>query len=359
MMKKMIGTAALVLLLLWGCGDGGGSADYTSSAGWAIGDDTDDTAVILHTDNGGETWEVQGNTSFWEGHYCCDISAVDNETAWAALGPNLAGEGGMILHTGDGGLTWSVQTLPCAIPEGVKGIKGVSREEAWAVGLNGPVMHTNNGGETWEVVPTPGIVLRQVNRFDVLERDIWIADFGNGENGMIHSPDGGMIWRQEYLPGVDDGHGPMTASIVNKEVAWTSVNMQGELYRTLDGGLTWKIDAPGLSGPNDIDDVCAVSVNEAWAVQNTSGGGHVMLVRIAGDDVIKSDWDFPDYVYEGVSAFDGRCAWIGGYRGMRSPAELPRGSILHTDDSGETWISQMLPVNDVDIWKLSFVGARR
>jgi photosystem II stability/assembly factor-like uncharacterized protein len=39
--------------------------------------------------------------------------------------------------------------------------------------------------------------------------------------------------------------------------------------------------------------------------------------------------------------------------------ELPKGSILHTSDGGETWGSQRLPVNDVDIWKLSFVGARR
>jgi photosystem II stability/assembly factor-like uncharacterized protein len=353
-MKKEIWIAALLLVFLAGCGDGGGS----TAVGWAIGNDPRNTAVILHTDDSGITWEVQGDSSLWQEHYACDISAVDEATAWAALGPNTS-EGGMILHTNDGGSIWKVQALPQSIPEGVKGIKGISRDEAWAVGLNGPVMHTNNGGEKWEIVPTPGITIRQVNRLDVLGSDIWIADFGNGENGMIHSPDGGLTWRQEYLPGVDSGHGPMTASIVNTQVAWTSVNLQGELYRTLDGGLTWKIDLPGLSGPNDIDDVCAVGANAAWAVQNTSGGGYVMWVKIVGNDIIKRDWNFLDYVYEGVSAFDEQRAWIGGYRGMRTPVELPKGSILHTNDGGHIWISQTLPVNDVDIWKLSFVGARR
>lgn len=135
--------------------------------------------------------------------------------------------------------------------------------------------------------------------------------------------------------------------------------MQGELYRTLDGGLIWKIDAPDLSGPNDIDDVCAVTANVAWAVQNTSGGGHVMRVKIVGDYVTKSQWYFPDYVYEGVSAFDEQRAWIVGYRAMGSPVELPKGSILYTGDGGETWVSQRLPVNDADLWKVSFVGARR
>jgi len=366
MMKKVIWKAVLLLLLLTGCGDSDGPSAYTSRTGWAIGDDTgwaigddlDSTAVILHTGNGGVAWEVQGDRSLWKGHDATDISAVDEETAWAALSSTTS-EGGMILHTSDGGLTWNVQALPQAIPEGVKGIKGVSRDEAWAVGLNGPVMHTNNGGKTWEIVPTPGITLRQVNRIDVLGGDIWIADFGNGENGMIHSPDGGLTWRQEYLPGVNSSHGPMTASIVNAQVAWTSVNLQGELYRTLDGGLTWKIDAPGLSGSNDIDDVCAVTENVAWAVQNTSGGGYVMRVTIVGNDVTKSDWYFPEYVYEGVSAFDERRAWIGGYRAITSPVELPKGSILHTSDGGETWESQTLPVNNVDIWKISFVGAHR
>jgi photosystem II stability/assembly factor-like uncharacterized protein len=356
MIKKVIRIAVFFLLLLTGCGDG----NYTNKAasGWAIGNDPDSTAVILHTDSGGITWEVQGDRSLWKEHYGADISAVDERTAWAALGPTT-GEGGMILHTSDGGSTWNVQVLPQVIPEGVKGIKGVSRNEAWAVGLNGPVMHTADGGETWEIVPTPGITFRQVNRIDVLGNDIWIADFGNGENGMIHSPDRGLTWRQEHLPGVDVNHGPMTVSIVNTQVAWTSVNMQGELYRTLDGGLTWKIDAPALSGPNDIDDVCAVTANVTWAVQNTSGGGYVMRVKIVGNDVTKSHWYFPYYVYEGVSAFDEQRAWIGGYRGMSSPVELPKGSILHTSDGGETWVSQRLPVNDVDIWKLSFVGARR
>lgn len=358
MMKKVIRTAALLFLVLAGCGDGNGPTAHTSGAGWAIGNDPDGTAVILHTGNGGVAWEVQGDGSLWKGHNAMDISAVDEENAWAAVS-STTGEGGMILHTSDGGSTWKVQALPQAVPEGVKGIKGVSRNEAWAVGLNGPVMHTNDGGERWEIVPTQGITLRQINRIDVLGSDIWIADVGNGETGMVHSPDGGRTWRQEYLPGVDKGHGPMTASIVNTQVAWASVNMQGELYRTLDGGLTWKIDAPDLSGPNDIDDVCAVGANEAWAVQNTSGGGYVMRVKIVGNDVMKSDWNFQYYVYEGVSAVDERRAWIGGYRGMSSPPELPKGSILHTNDGGETWLPQTLPVNDVDIWKLSFVGARR
>jgi len=221
-------------------------------------------------------------------------------------------------------------------------------------------MHTLDGGQTWTVVPTGVITISQVNRMDVWGNDIWIADFGNGETGILHSADGGGTWRQEQLPGVDTGHGPMTASIVNSQVAWTTVNYQGDIYRTVDGGVTWNLDAPDVSGPNDIDDLCAVGENEVWGVQNISGAsaGHVMLISMVGSDVTKTAWDFPDYVYEGVSAFDASTAWVVGFRSVGASATLPAGSILYTSD-GVNWTSQSLPVNNVGLWKVSFAGARR
>lgn len=332
--------------------------DYQAEAGWAVGDAPDFSCEIFHTRNGGMTWEKQDPSLPWSGTPCTDISAVDAMTAWASLGGGTI-PGGMIIYTRNGGATWTNQALPLVIPDGVKGIRGISRTEAWAVGLKGPIMHTVDGGNTWRVVPTPGITLNQVNRMDVLGDDIWIADFGSGANGMIHSPDGGVTWRREFLPGVLPGHGPMTASIVNSSVAWTSVNLQGDIYRTLDGGLTWNIDAPNLLGPNDIDDVCAVLEDSAWMVQNTSGGGNVAVITFNGAAVSKKDWFFPDYIYEGVSAFDTDRAWIVGFRSPTAASSLPMGSILHTDDGGGSWVSQRLPADDVGLWKVSFVGARR
>lgn len=137
--------AALGASLLAGCGDDG-EMQVPGPVGWAIGSDTNRSAVILHTANGGSTWDAQGNKSLWTGHEGTDISAVDSRTAWATLSATN-GEGGLILHTTDGGRTWDIQSLPEPIPDGMKGIKGISREEAWAVGLKGPVLHTLDGGQ--------------------------------------------------------------------------------------------------------------------------------------------------------------------------------------------------------------------
>ena len=348
-------TGILLTLSMAGCGDDGGSPP-AGPVGWAIGYDSNFSAVILHTANGGLNWEIQGDTSLWTGCTGNDISALDNQTAWAAIG--AAGPaGGHILHTTNGGVTWDIQNLPEAVPDGAKQVKGTSRTEAWAVGLHGPVLHTLDGGATWAIVPTEGITIRQVNRMDVLGDDIWIADYGNGDTGMIHSADHGRTWRQEQLPSVPAGQGPMTISIVSAQVAWTDVRPAPDLYRTQNGGGTWSIDAPNLAGPNDIDDLCAVSADEVWAVQNANTMGIVLRVSVANSQVVKQEWNFP-YVYEGVSCFDESTAWVVGLKSNNGDTSRPDGSILHTSD-GKTWTSQPLPVNNVRLWKVSFVGAHR
>ncbi|GEM_PF-6674139 len=180
-MKKLYLIIASILLLM-SCSDD--TSTSSGKVGWAIGDRPDGTAAILHTDNSGRTWKEQGDPALWTGMYADDISAVDEWTAWAAVGNE---QGGAILHTSNGGFTWNVQSFPEGVNEEVKGIKGLSRDVAWAVTINGTVMQTLDGGKTWTVIPHENITIKQVNRIDVKGEDIWVADYGN-LIGMIHSP---------------------------------------------------------------------------------------------------------------------------------------------------------------------------
>jgi photosystem II stability/assembly factor-like uncharacterized protein len=251
-----------ILLTINGCSDDDNA--ITGPVGWAIGWRSDNTAAILHTWNGGKTWEEQGNTALWTGLSGNDISAVDEWTAWAALGSGDGG-GGAILHTNDGGANWRVQTLPEGVKETIKGIKGLSRSVAWAVTLGGTVMRTLDGGENWVVVPHEGITIKQVNRMDAMGEDIWIADFGSS---IIH------------------------VRLVNGEVISDIMDPTGK------------------------------------------------------------------YQYEGVTCFDEKTVWVVGFKAYGVGPSYPEGVILHTSD-GTTWTSQPLPVNDVTLWKVSFVGAHR
>ena len=90
-----------IILSFFACGDDDNDTlTEPGRVGWAIGYREDNTAAILHTDNGGLIWEEQGDPSLWKGMTGNDISAVDEQTAWAAVGSD---ETGAILHTTDGG----------------------------------------------------------------------------------------------------------------------------------------------------------------------------------------------------------------------------------------------------------------
>ncbi len=351
-----------VLLQISGCDYSTEEKVSTQSVGWAIGSRSDETAAILHTANGGKTWEEQGNPALWNGMAGNDISAANEWTAWAAVGsPDV---GGAILHTEDGGFTWKVQTLPDGVYEMVKGIKGISWREAWAVTIGGTVMHTTDAGENWEVVPHPEVNINQVNRIDVLGNDIWIADFGSAEGAMVHSADSGLTWRLEPLPDIDLVQGgPMGVSIVSSRIAWSAVKTNANLYRTVDGGDTWSMDAPAVSGPNDIDDICASNADTVWAAQNIGGfsGGRIIRVYLS-DGKFVSDTTDPmngNYQYEGVTCFGGKTAWVVGFKSLRADPGLPEGVILHTKNGGAKWVNQALPVSDISLWKVSFVDAHR
>lgn len=331
--------------------------------GWVIGYDPTDTAVILHTRDGGHTWVEQGDRSLWTGYNGFDISAVDGQTAWAALGSETEGK---ILHTRNGGKRWKAQRLPDGIGP-VKQIKGLSRSVAWAVTIDGTVLRTRNGGAKWKVVEHPGVPITQVNRMDALgakNSDVRIVDEQGGRWGMVHTQDNGKTWRREWVDYFDDdGSRPglhMTCSH-SREVAWCTTWWSGELFRTTDGGDTWE-SLGMMSGPNDVDDMCSPTPDTLWAVQNLSGNssGLIFHVRVQDDQLSVEQFNPTTlYIKEGVTCADDLHAVVVGSRAAEADPALPMGIILRTDDGGTTWVEQSIPVDDVTFWKVSFVGAWR
>ncbi len=331
--------------------------------GWVIGYDPTVTAVILHTRDGGQTWVEQGDRSLWAGYNGLDISAVDGQTAWAALGSDAEG---MILHTRNGGKKWKAQRLPEGIGP-VKQIKGLSRTVAWAVTMDGTILRTKNGGAKWKVVEHPGVPITQVNRMDALgpkTSDVRIVDEQGGRWGMVHTQDNGRTWRREWVDYADDdGSRPglhMTCSH-SRQVAWCTTWWSGELFRTTDGGDTWE-SLGMMSGPNDVDDMCSPTPDTLWAVQNLSGNssGLIFHVRVQNGQVAVEQFN-PNtlYIKEGVTCAEDLHVVVVGSRAAEADPTFPMGIILRTDDGGLNWTEQPTPVDDVVFWKVSFVGAQR
>ncbi len=371
MKKQFLGLLLISLsLMLLSC-----AADSPPSpvTGWVIGETNDEahvpTVKILKTGNGGASWTLQTLPAESVGFNGNDISAVNSLVAWAAVGDQYLLNGG-ILHTTDGGRSWRWQTLPDGLGTNhrhIKSIKGVSPTEAWAATIVGDVLHTTDGGNSWAIVAvkdTNGniIPMKQVNRMDVTGQDIWIADSQDGNLSVIHSADGGRTWRQELLPDVVASGGVISISALGATVAWAAMHNEGYLWGTSDGGTSWSKSKNHITMGTDFDDMCVSSANVVWVAENGGVGGTAARITVTNGSFETNSYKNLNYNLEGISAMsDNQTAWLVGMKSNRAAAALPLGAIYFTNDGGVTWQPQNLPDNaqDVTLWKVSFVGARR
>jgi photosystem II stability/assembly factor-like uncharacterized protein len=268
----------------------------------------------------------------------------------------------------------------------IYGLKGLTRHEAWAVStVGGKVLHTTDGGENWNIVPLLGIEGGEeieVNRLDAIGyRDVrdedrsgkntgkiyanvWFVDERGDDWGMIHTLYNGEIWRRENIPSDIGASGGHMVSAYSPRVVWAAKWKDGHLFRTVDGGENW--EAVAEVGVNDIDDMCAYSADALWLVQFQGSvvPGTIYHVSVEGEDPIVDDFHPVDkngnvllYYYGGLACVDDQTALVVGWTVEFNSSQ--KGIILSTNDGGQTWERQPLPVDDVKFWKVSFVGARR
>ena len=169
-----------------------------SQEAWAAGQEQDGYALMLHTSNGGTTWQRQGAAAPM-GAAFIDLTAVDGLNAWG-VGPNQ-----WIVHTADGGLTWQPQSKYGL--DHVNGACAVNSDIAWAAVDYNRVLRTTNGGATWNDLPLPAM-------------------------------------RTAYLLGIS-APGPNTAwavgGAIDARYDW------GVIVRTTDAGKTWQVQSTPLT----------------------------------------------------------------------------------------------------------------
>ena len=86
-----------------------------------------------------KAWETVSESK-WQGSFS-DVFFVDAQHGW------IVGSSATILHTNDGGTTWNQQPLP--LDAELKKVRFINPQIGWAVGENGTVLKTTDGGQTW------------------------------------------------------------------------------------------------------------------------------------------------------------------------------------------------------------------
>lgn len=266
--------------------------------GWIVGD----SGRILHTDDGGTSWEAQesgtssdlyyvyfsdkltgfilgsdntigvttngGDSWIWQhpegesDRTFMDISFVDEQTGW------IVGNRGEILHTKDGGMTWTFQDS-CTYGA-ITSVHFLDAEEGWATAVNRIILHTTDGGDSWTAnritIPLPGATIFD-DVFFIDRNNGWIAtnrmassDLSATTSPLIRTTDGGETWFvQASLPGTMPND---FIIMVNENEGW--LMNWANLFYTNDGGNTWIPQLVGI-GNLFIVDIFIHDMN-AWVL---------------------------------------------------------------------------------------------
>ena len=114
---------------------------------------------------------VSVSESKWQATFS-DVFFVDAQHGW------IVGSQATILHTTDGGQTWNQQPLPLDVE--LKKVRFIDPQVGWAVGDNGTVLKTTDGGQTWMKKNTgTGVALLAVSFAD--DKHGWAS----GDGGLI------------------------------------------------------------------------------------------------------------------------------------------------------------------------------
>lgn len=222
--------------------------------GWAAG-----RGRLLVTQDAGETWSPVGSEERQEyAEWGSHVQFVDRKTAWSA------GQHGALHVTRDRGRSWEQVPLPW--PAGLsrrsfEALHFVDSDHGWIVGEEGLVFHTADGGASWVRQDTGQPDARTRPRLEVIRRQHGIDTVAAGDvdPGLLLTAVRFIDTRRGWLTGVYRGS---TRSVV---------------LATLDGGLTWSLEAE-VEG----EELLAIHVHadgRAWALGARTQPGEQLQLR--------------------------------------------------------------------------------
>jgi photosystem II stability/assembly factor-like uncharacterized protein len=267
---------------------------------WVVGSN----GVICALDPKNKKWTTQ-ESGFAKNLY--DVSFVDADNGW------VVGQNGLILHTKNGGKSWTGQQS--GVNEHLFGLCFVNPKDGWAVGAYGTIIHTEDGGGKWEF---------QGDQADRIYNDVCFVDSRNGwiigEFGVIlHTVDSGLTWVQQNNP---LGEKTLFSISFKDSMNGFISGMDGAILETTDGGENWN-----LIESKTKENLFSVATKgeKQWAV-----GLKGTFTRVNASKWQEASEKIPTRAWLKCCAFiDEKSGWIVG----------SVGTVLHTTDGGESWIS--------------------
>jgi photosystem II stability/assembly factor-like uncharacterized protein len=243
---------------------------------------------------------------------------------------------------------WELQN-PLITQSTLNDVTLIDENTGWAVGDNGTIIKTTNSGIDW--------LNQQSNTINSL-RGVSFVDINNGwavgENGtVLKTTDGGSNWIMQ-TSGVTDDLNDVWFTNINTGLV---VGEQGSVLKTNDGGNGWI--AQTMGNTITLYSVCLIDENNGWVVGDNSSTGHP-------DGLIKRTTDSgntwttqlspinteEECLYD-VYFTDINTGWI---VGRKHDGTNPWGEILKTTNGGSNWIAQICPTQ-AELSSVNFIDS--
>ncbi len=376
--------------------------------GWACGGNQ-----ILHTANGGQTWQVQLDT-FWR---WIDVFALNDRRAWAVsetgqivattnggqtwvfqsnpsgyvlqgisftdtINGLAVGRLGTLLRTTDGGSTWR-NMVRAVTRQSLTGIHTIDPSFVWASGLRGTILRTTNSGQSWDSLATgTGSTLSDVYFLNPLLG--WTV----GNSGTIlRTTDGGDSWSRQPTPIVRQWRDIEFSYYPVGWIVGGDALSDGRLLKTTNGGNAWN-EVQSLVLPQGASQIQFTSESHGWILagsaitgstqavyRTTNDGNNWVPMLTSNSDTVFSSMSFVSNLKGWVSTIeyvlyrtdDAGATWrrfptpfffeslcfVDSLNGWAGAAVT--GEIYRTTDGGESWTPQFSPMNG-PIMDLKFSG---
>jgi photosystem II stability/assembly factor-like uncharacterized protein len=315
----------------------------SATAGWAVGGIPGvplGKGFAVSTTDGGAHWASQDIGASWLFNIDFVARTLGRATGFTNRGvPSL-------FFTEDGGASWTTRTIQP--PHEVYGLSFVDSNWGWLCGVSGTVLHTENGGMTWKQQDSK----TANNLYDIRFLNRTSGWAVGAYETVVHTDNSGSNWVVQHT---GKGNAPVLSSVdfVTQSSGW-AVGERGTILHTEDAGRGWQPQTSGTM--DDLKFVRFVARSSGWIVGKS---GTILHTEDGGNHWQKQDAGTTEnlnaitFAPAGKPPPPGRPPVSHGCQCRRKQPQVPRSPLLAQDDNRKKQSSDL----DLDRPRLPDIGA--